>query len=432
MVVILAKFWSQKWPFFAHNDRSDSIDRTASLWKANYLFDDAYRLQTYTPTPPTRTYAPPPASMTYDDDNRLETYNGQTVLSDLDGNLRAAPLNGTLLGTLNWDARNRLVGTESSIQNSTSIISFSYDAENRRVTSTSPAGTTRYTWSREAPLDRLLVKENPDGSVTRYIHGLGLIYEETEPAGGGPVSTQYYHYNWQGSTMALSDQAGAITARLSYSPYGEVTIVSGTPNTPFLFNGQFGVMTESNGLYSMQARFYSPIFRRFLSEDPAGFSGGINLFAYTGGDPVNFMDPFGLGPTHVVLQGFRSVFNASLDLIGKAWNLPNTVIGLGFGSVGLLGGATISFGNNAIQFENHPLMSGAITLGNTISYAPGFGADIIGDHERQHTYQGQTLGLLYLPSNALGLALAQLINGDTHGPLNWNERGPQSNPPTPW
>ncbi len=301
------------------------------------------------------TYAPPPASMTYDDDTtgagdgsgetaggslkgetsggervnryRLETYNGQTVPSDLDGNLRDTPLNGTLLGTLNWDARNRLTSAESEINNQQSTISYSYDAENRRVTSTSPAGTTRYTWSREAPLDRLLVKENPDGSVTRYIHGLGLIYEETEPAGGGPVTTQYYHYNWQGSTMALSNQAGTVTARLSYSPYGEVTVDSGTPNTPFLFNGQFGVMTEPNGLYCLQARFYSPIFRRFLSEDPAGFSGGINLFAYTGGDPVNLMDPFGLGPQTSfwqtglgsVVEGFGSGLRQGLD------NFNNTV-----------------------------------------------------------------------------------------------------------
>lgn len=74
------------------------------------------------------------------------------------------------------------------------------------------------------------------------------------PAAEHPT-TRYYHCNWQGSTMALSDQTGQVTARLSYSPYGEVTVVSGTPNTPFLFNGQFGVMTEPNGLYSMQARF---------------------------------------------------------------------------------------------------------------------------------------------------------------------------------
>jgi len=96
--------------------------------------------------------------------------------------------------------------------------------------------------------------------------------------------------------MALTDSAGTVTARLSYSPYGEVTLVSGTVATPFLFNGQFGVLTEPNGLYCMMARFYSPVFRRFLSEDPAGFAGGINLYAYAAGDPVNLMDPFGLGP----------------------------------------------------------------------------------------------------------------------------------------
>jgi RHS repeat-associated protein len=164
---------------------------------------------------------------------------------------------------------------------------------------------TTYTWSRGG-LDRLLVKTNPDGSITRYVHGLGLIYEETTPSGGGTATAQFYHFNWQGSTMALTDGSGAVTARLSYSPYGEVTVVSGTPNTPFLFNGQFGVMTEPNGLYCMMARFYSPIFRRFLSEDPAGFDGGINLYAYTGGDPINLMDPVGLGP---VAGGYSSLLD---------------------------------------------------------------------------------------------------------------------------
>ena len=256
-----------------------------SLWQAGYGYDSAYRLTSYTPTPPTRTYAPPPATMTYDVDNRLATYNGQSVASDDNGNLLSAPVSGTLLGALTWDARNRLTDAGG--------ITYTYDAENRRVSSTKDSQTTNYTWSRGG-LDRLLVKSNPDGSVTRYIYGLGLLYEETTPSGGGAATTSFYHYNWQGSTMALSDASGNVTARLSYSPYGEVTVVSGTPNTPFLFNGQFGVITGPNGLFCMQARFYSPTFRRFLSEDPIGFQGGINVFAYTGGDPVNFMDPFGL------------------------------------------------------------------------------------------------------------------------------------------
>ena len=47
--------------------------------------------------------------------------------------------------------------------------------------------------------------------------------------------------------------------------------------------------------HDMQARYYSPILKRFLNEDPAGFAGGRNLYAYCMGDPVNAMDPFGLG-----------------------------------------------------------------------------------------------------------------------------------------
>jgi|GEM_PF-3064749 len=74
-------------------------------------------------------------------------------------------------------------------------------------------------------------------------------------------------------------------------------------------------MTEPNGLYCMMARFYSPIFRRFLSEDPAGFAGGINLFAYAAGDPVNLIDPFGLGPVNA--SGQYTSFGAYLLIAGN-------------------------------------------------------------------------------------------------------------------
>jgi len=152
------------------------------------------------------------------------------------------------------------------------------------------------------------------------------------------------------------------------------------------------------------------------------------------------------------------IVSGALDLVGKVWNLPNTAVGLVFGGVGYVAGLIqgtnpgISIGNNAIQFTNVPtwLMPSAITLGNTITYggqpsdpaySPGLdaatGGRVIyngttGEHERQHTYQGQLLGPLYLPSNMLGMAAGMIFNGDHHGPANWNERGPQSTTPTPW
>ncbi len=57
-----------------------------------------------------------------------------------------------------------------------------------------------------------------------------------------------------------------------------------------------GRENDAAGLYSYRARYYNPSFQRFISEDPIGFSGGFNLYAYVGNNPINFMDPLGLKP----------------------------------------------------------------------------------------------------------------------------------------
>jgi hypothetical protein len=46
----------------------------------------------------------------------------------------------------------------------------------------------------------------------------------------------------------------------------------------------------------MPARYYSPALGRFLQADPAGFSGGLNLYAYAGNDPANSEDHSGQSP----------------------------------------------------------------------------------------------------------------------------------------
>ena len=43
-------------------------------------------------------------------------------------------------------------------------------------------------------------------------------------------------------------------------------------------------------------RIYDSVTGWFTQEDPIGLAGGLNLYGYAGGSPVDFSDPFGLGP----------------------------------------------------------------------------------------------------------------------------------------
>ena len=130
------------------------------------------------------------------------------------------------------------------------------------------------------------------GVTNYYVYGLGLLYEVTETATNSYL--RYYHYDYRGSTVALTDHESRVTDRYEYSVYGTLTYRSGNTDTPFLFNGRFGVQTDPNGLLYMRARYYNPYICRFINPDPIGFSGGLNWYAYADGNPVNYLDPYGL------------------------------------------------------------------------------------------------------------------------------------------
>ncbi|WP_395735482.1 RHS repeat-associated core domain-containing protein [Prosthecobacter sp.] len=284
----------------------DDRKGTTIFAQYTYSYDLAGRIVSENPQPLPAAFTPTPFTATYDTGNRLATFNGTSVTFDVDGNMTTGPVvSGSGFGAFTYDSRNRLTSFGG--------VSYGYDAENRRVSWTDGTGTTRFVINPNAALSQVLVRTAPDGTITRAVHGLGLIYEETGS------TLRLYHYDYRGSAVAFTNASGTVTGRVEYGPYGEIASRVNDTATPFLFNGIYGVMTDPNGLCHMRARYYHPGIRRFVNQDIVFGTlvdqSSLNRFSFANGNPINFVDPFGLsaykpndgGIRHALLSFGRQV-----------------------------------------------------------------------------------------------------------------------------
>ena len=246
-----------------------------TITEESYNYDAAGNITSCTVSSGSNTFV-------YDRNNRLISYNGHTVSYDADGNMISAYLNGAEL-SFAYDSANRLI---SAGQNS-----YTYNVEDVRVRNLCGESETTYAYNTNGRLSQLLVKTT-DGVITKYVYGIGLIGEETS----GSFKT--YHFDYRGSTAAITDINGNVTDTFEYDTYGNLVSRTGTSVVIFLYNGRDGVVTDSNGLIYMRARYYSPELRRFINADiiAGEISNAVTLnrYAYANGNPVSNIDPFGL------------------------------------------------------------------------------------------------------------------------------------------
>jgi len=235
-----------------------------------------------------------PATMTYSAANRLAGYNGQSVSHDADGNMTRGPLNGGM-ANFNFDSRNRLRQVETTV--------YTYDAENNRIAVYENSVQTKYVINPQAELSQVLIREDHDGTKTYYVYGVGLIGQERNGA------YRSFHFDFRGSTVAMTDGNGIITHQYAYGAYGKVLVLNEESFNPFRYVGQYGVMFDGNGLYYMRNRYYNCKSKKFISYDT--IIGGIenstqlNRFLYSLSNPINRIDPLGLWSFKEFIGGIK-------------------------------------------------------------------------------------------------------------------------------
>jgi RHS repeat-associated protein len=157
-----------------------------------------------------------------------------------------------------------------------------------RIQRSAPLGTTNYLYDGQNVT--LLDELDNDGSVVaRYTQGPGIDQPLAELRTG---SVSYYQQDGLGSISSLSGSAGSLSNTYTYDSYGKQIGSTGTTVNSFEYDGR--ELDVETGIYQYRARYYNSYTGRFLSEDPIGFDGGANFYAYVENDPVNLTDPMGL------------------------------------------------------------------------------------------------------------------------------------------
>jgi len=101
----------------------------------------------------------------------------------------------------------------------------------------------------------------------------------------------YVHADHLGSPQKMTDSAKTLVWDAVYTPFGQVHSITGTATNNQRFPGQYA--DAETGFNYNYFRDYDPTTGRYIESDPIGLGGGLNTYAYVGGNPMLYIDPTG-------------------------------------------------------------------------------------------------------------------------------------------
>jgi RHS repeat-associated protein len=288
-------------------------------------------------------------SYTYDNNGNLETITSANASwwdrsYSYDALNRLTSATGEIFGTIDYtydDVGNRLTKTEGGVTDiysyvtgtnrideitGTGTIAYTYDDngnimgigagtilnydQNSRLSSVEIDGTVTGEYTYNGLGQRIIKAANGITTVFHYDFD-GNIIGESDDAGNFSKEYLYngkmrlamvdvatgdiynFHNDQLGTPVLLTDDTNTVVWEAEYKPFGEAVVnANSSVVNNFRFPGQY--YDQETGLHYNYHRYYDPETGRYLTPDPIGMLGGINLFAYVDENPVNWVDPDGL------------------------------------------------------------------------------------------------------------------------------------------
>ena len=325
------------------------LKKSVNTGEITYTYDNLYQLTGY------ENEAAGDIAYGYDYRGNRESMDadGATTTYDLSNNNKTTSINSTMVKTLTydtrgnlqskggygntWDYKNRLV----AVGTGGGDVTYKYNNADRKIYREFGPYYTRKGVFYYYNGDKLICEKDGTGKLTKVYTNdntgvLGMsryIYDEN----GSFKSIQklYYLFDDLGSVTAITAETGLPVKYYLYDPFGNVTNTKQDEFNMFTFIGRYGGQKDwDTGFTQFQHRWYDSEIGKWLSRDPIGIKGGVNLYGYVGNNGVNKIDPSGLRDC---VSGFTEcVKNVTISAIKQyAIDLKDELLGEKIGTNGV-------------------------------------------------------------------------------------------------